>query len=59
MSFLDEALKTAAQVVATAATGNPLAGLAAKELMASALEDDKPEAETPQSPEEPKNDTTV
>lgn len=37
MSFLDEALKTAAQVAATA-VGGPLAGLAAKELVEEALE---------------------
>ena len=53
MSFLDEALKTAAQVAATA-VGGPLAGLAAKELVEEALESDD-ESETA-STEEKKNE---
>jgi ribosomal protein L12E/L44/L45/RPP1/RPP2 len=44
MSFLDEALKTAAQVAATA-VGGPLAGLAAKELVEEALKEEKEEDE--------------
>lgn len=59
MSLFDEALKTATQVVVTATAG-PLAGLAAKELVANALEEDSPETPVAeQAPEEPKNDTTV
>ena len=58
MSFLDEALKTVTQVVVTATAG-PLAGLAAKELVANALEDSPEAPVAEQAPEEPKNDTTV
>lgn len=50
MSFFDEALKTVAQVAATA-VGGPLAGVAAKELVEEALE----EKET--KPEEKSDDT--
>lgn len=52
MSFLDEALKTAAQVAATA-VGGPLAGLAAKELVEEALEEEKKEDDEPKSTLQP------
>ena len=45
MSFLDEALKTAAQAAATA-VGGPLAGLAAKELVGEMLEEEQKESES-------------
>jgi ribosomal protein L12E/L44/L45/RPP1/RPP2 len=46
MSFLDEALKLAAQAAATA-VGGPLAGLAAKELVEEALEEEKKDDDEP------------
>lgn len=52
MSFLDEALKTAAQVAATA-VGGPLAGLAAKELVAEALEESEAKAQDANPEEKP------
>jgi ribosomal protein L12E/L44/L45/RPP1/RPP2 len=52
MSFLDEALKTAAQVAATA-VGGPLAGLAAKELVEEALEEEKKEDDEPKQSLQP------